>query len=185
MSRPSLGTHLAVEVDRLRRYARSLVRGGSASGDEAEDLVQETLLRGIERSSSWDGTRPVGPWLFTILHNLYVSRIRRSQTRQRALHHIGLIGESTAEAGARDRAEVSETIDALYRLPEEQRQALAMVALDDLSYEEAAARLDIPLGTLMSRLARGREALRLAVDRPGGGQKAGAQKSDSKLHIVR
>ena len=87
MPRLSLSHLLADETDRLRRYARSLVRGR----DEAEDLVQETLLRGIERSSSWDPSRPLGPWLFAILHNLYASGIRRAQSRERALRHVGLL----------------------------------------------------------------------------------------------
>lgn len=169
MPRLSLSHLLADETDRLRRYARSLVRGR----DEAEDLVQETLLRGIERSSSWDSSRPLGPWLFAILHNLYASGIRRAQSRERALRHVGLLEPPRAAPGdPAAQAELSETLNALYDLPEDQRQVLVLVTLDDLSYEEAAARLDIPLGTLMSRLARGREALRQAVDReairPGG-----------------
>jgi RNA polymerase sigma-70 factor, ECF subfamily len=169
MPRLSLSHLLADETDRLRRYARSLVRGR----DEAEDLVQETLLRGIERSSSWDTSRPLGPWLFAILHNLYASGIRRAQSRERALRHVGLLEPPRAAPGdPAAQAELSETLKALYDLPEDQRQVLVLVTLDDLSYEEAAARLDIPLGTLMSRLARGREALRQAVDReairPGG-----------------
>lgn len=169
MPRLSLSHLLADETDRLRRYARSLVRGR----DEAEDLVQETLLRGIERSSSWDSSRPLGPWLFAILHNLYASGIRRAQSRERALRHVGLLEPPRAAPGdPAAQAELSETLKALYDLPEDQRQVLVLVTLDDLSYEEAAARLDIPLGTLMSRLARGREALRQAVDReairPGG-----------------
>lgn len=162
MPRNSLSHLLADETDRLRRYARSLVRGR----DEAEDLVQETLLRGIERSSSWDTSRPLGPWLFAILHNLYASGIRRAQSRERALRHVGLLEPPRSTPGdPAAQAELSETLKALYDLPEEQRQVLVLVTLDDLSYEEAAARLDIPLGTLMSRLARGREALRQAVDR--------------------
>ena len=169
MPRLSLSHLLAYETDRLRRYARSLVRGR----DEAEDLVQETLLRGIERSSSWDPSRPLGPWLFAILHNLYASGMRRAQSRERALRHVGLLEPPRAAPGdPAVQAELSETLKALYGLPEEQRQVLVLVTLDDLSYEEAAARLDIPVGTLMSRLARGREALRQAVDRgdkrPGG-----------------
>jgi RNA polymerase sigma-70 factor, ECF subfamily len=169
MPRLSLSHLLADETDRLRRYARSLVRGR----DEAEDLVQETLLRGIERSSSWDTSRPLGPWLFAILHNLYASGIRRAQSRERALRHVGLLEPPRAAPGdPAAQAELSETLKALYDLPEDQRQVLVLMTLDDLSYEEAAARLDIPLGTLMSRLARGREALRQAVDReairPGG-----------------
>ncbi|EKE73597.1 sigma-70 family RNA polymerase sigma factor [Oceanibaculum indicum] len=170
MPRHSLSHLLATETDRLRRYARSLVRGR----EEAEDLVQETLLRGIERSSSWDPSRPLGPWLFSILHNLYASGMRRAQSRERALRHIGLLLEPPRSAPSTPAAqmELNETLRALYDLPEEQRQVLVLVTIEDLSYEEAAARLDIPLGTLMSRLARGREALRQAVDRdekrPGG-----------------
>src|SRR5690606_39021441 len=113
------------------------------------------------------------PWLFAILHNLYASGIRRAQSRERALRHVGLLEPPRAAPGdPAAQAELSETLKALYDLPEEQRQVLVLVTLDDLSYEEAAARLDIPIGTLMSRLARGREALRQAVDRdamrPGG-----------------
>jgi RNA polymerase sigma factor (sigma-70 family) len=142
----------------LRRYALAL----TGSRYEAEDLVQETLTRAIGAvRGSWRGDNLRG-WLFSIMHNAFVSNVRSRRAAERAL------GENPPEieqpATQLDRLEVRDVLAALARLPEAQRAALVLVALEDFSYREAARVLEVPLGTLMSRLARGREALRRALD---------------------
>jgi RNA polymerase sigma-70 factor (ECF subfamily) len=143
----------------LRRYALAL----TASRYEAEDLVQETLTRAIGAAQgSWRGGNLRG-WLFSIMHNAFISGVRSRHAAERAL------GDGLPEVGQPpsqlDRLEVRDVLAALSRLPEAQRAALVLVALEDFSYREAARVLEVPIGTLMSRLARGREALRRAMDR--------------------
>jgi RNA polymerase sigma-70 factor (ECF subfamily) len=147
-------------IPALRRYARSLLRDRAA----ADDLLQDCLERAITR---WHQRRVDGDartWLFTILHNLAISRLR-----QIARHgqHVGLdeMDESvtarppTQEDGLHHR----EVLRALETLPEEQRSVLLLVSVEDLSYAEAAQVLDIPVGTVMSRLSRAREKLARAM----------------------
>jgi len=145
---------IAAEISRLRRYARALV--GKAS--QADDLVQECLARALSNQSQWrEGASP-RKWLLTILHNVYIDEGRR-QTRRPDATPLDAVPEpvSGEHGGGIDIMEIT---DALGRLPEEQRQALLLVSLEGLSYAETAEVLDIPVGTVMSRVARGRERLR-------------------------
>lgn len=140
----------------LRRYARSLLRDGSA----ADDLVQDCLERVIR---SWHQRREDGDartWAFTILHNLAVNRMR--QAARRGAH----IAIEDVQEGTFARPAVQEgtlrghdLVAAVGTLPEEQRSVLLLVAVEDLSYAETARVLDIPIGTVMSRLSRTRERL--------------------------
>jgi RNA polymerase sigma factor (sigma-70 family) len=141
----------------LRRYARFLTR----CPHRADDLVQECLERAIRSADRLKLDAPVRPWLFRILHNIHVSERRRHQVRA---VYDGLAGEDAIPAPQYDHMELRNVLDALALLPETQREALCLVALEDLSYVEAADVLNIPVGTLMSRLARGREALRLVME---------------------
>jgi RNA polymerase sigma-70 factor, ECF subfamily len=142
------------QIPRLRRYARALTGDRSA----ADDLVQDTLERALSRFHLWRQGSDLRAWLFTIMHNIYVNQIRsRSRQQQEALD------ESASEAlHARepDWTELRAISDALARLPDEQRSVLLLVGLEQFTYEEAARILDIPVGTVMSRLSRGRERLR-------------------------
>ena len=151
---------LAAEIPKLRRYARALV--GSES--EADDLVQDTLERALGRLHLWRDTTSPRRWLFTILHNLHVDHLR-GQARHPALDALD---DTMADPAAQPEDGVTkcEVGAALQRLPLEQRQVVLLVGLEGLSYAETAGVLDIPIGTVMSRLARGREKLRQLLDRP-------------------
>ncbi len=143
---------------RLRRYARALTGDRSA----ADDLVQDTLERALSRAHLWRQGSDMRAWLFTIMHNLYVN-----QTRSRIRHpHETLDGPSADALQSRepDWDELRDIDDALSRLPADQRTVLLLVGLEQFTYEEAAQVLDIPIGTVMSRLSRGRERLRVMLD---------------------
>ncbi|WP_370674705.1 sigma-70 family RNA polymerase sigma factor [Pleomorphomonas sp. PLEO] len=150
-------------VPALRRYARALTR----NTDQADDLVQDCLERAITKQSLWRPIGPLRPWLFKIMINLYRNdrRRQRNSLEQEPLDVLPFEPSSPATQGA--RLALAETAAALQRLPAEQREALLLVALEGMSYAEAASALDIPQGTLMSRIARAREALRTMVDGTG------------------
>src|SRR6201988_763828 len=150
-------------IPSLRRYARTFVRDPGA----ADDLVQDPLERAIIR---WHYRRPDADgrtWLFTILHNLAVNHLRRTARRGREL--------PLDDAGESDVAVPSTQEDALHRddilaavgqLPDDQRSVLLLVSIEDVSYAEAARILDIPIGTVMSRLARARARLLKLLEEP-------------------
>ena len=153
---------IAAEVPRLMRYASALVRDRSL----AEDLVHDCVARALANLASWrDGDNP-RRWLFTILHNLHVDRVR---ARMRAPAHVSLEDGHIGDTGMRigDDTTRREIDSALAALPLEQRQCVLLIGLEGLTYAEAALVLDVPVGTVMSRLCRGREKLRDLLDRDG------------------
>lgn len=153
---------VAAEIPRLRRYARALV-GGNA---EADDLIQDTLERALAKLDQWrDGESP-RKWLFSILHNLHVDGLRRKSRRP---PHVGLdsLGPEQS-APAADGASGRDLDRALQQLSGEQREVVLLVGLEGLTYAETAEVLDSPVGTVMSRLARGRGRLRTLMDYEGG-----------------
>lgn len=142
------------EIPRLRRYARAL----TGSMDSADDLVQETLERALEKWLFWKTERDLRPWLFSIMHNLHVDQ------RRRAKHVDYLANERLPDIPCRpqqlDGLELRDLDRALGQLPVDHREILLLVAIEGLSYKEVAAALGIPLGSVMSRLSRARAALR-------------------------
>jgi RNA polymerase sigma-70 factor (ECF subfamily) len=150
---------LATHIPRLRRYARAL------TGDRhrADDLVQDTLERALNKRSLWQRGTKLDAWLLTIMHNLFVNQIRTQEYRRTealdALHE-----EPAQRATQSDALEVRDLHAALATLPYEQKSVLLLVTLDERSYEETAGILDIPIGTVMSRLSRARERLRHLLD---------------------
>ena len=148
-------------VPALRRYARALTR----SADLADDLVQDCLERAISRRGLFRPSGPIRAWLFTILLNLHRNALRASHRRGETLD-IDTIPEPAIPApqpGHIALAELARTIDTL---PLEQKEALLLVALEGMAYQEAADILEIPIGTLMSRLGRARAALRVLTGTP-------------------
>ncbi len=143
-------------IQSLRRYALVLTR----DRDTAEDLVQETLTKAIARAETWQPGTALRPWLFRILHNTHVSQIRRAQVRAAAAPDLPA---PVAPETQHRQIELQQVLDALDKLPEAQRAPIVLIALEEMSYAEAARSLDVPLGTFMSRLGRGREALRKLV----------------------
>lgn len=145
---------LLAELPRLRRYARALVGERAA----ADDLVQDTLERAWSRVAQWRPGSDLRTWLFAIMHNLRIDQLRRPAVSMTSFEDEML--ELPTRATQTDGIELEELAAALTRLPEEQRAVLLLVALEDMSYAEVAASLGLPLGTVMSRLSRGRERLR-------------------------
>ncbi|HMD63057.1 MAG TPA: sigma-70 family RNA polymerase sigma factor, partial [Stellaceae bacterium] len=144
----------------LRRYARHLTHNAAA----ADDLVQETVFRGIENIHLWRQGTDLRAWLFTILHNLHISDMRR------AVRYSTLVRSTHAELSSGCPPRQIEWLmlrdleRALARLPEEQRSVVVLVGLKGERYETVAARLGIPAGTVRSRLSRGRRRLRELMD---------------------
>jgi RNA polymerase sigma-70 factor (ECF subfamily) len=153
---------LEAEIPRLRRLARMLAGGDRA---EADDLVQETLLRALRSIDGFRGGSSLSTWLASILVNLHRSG-RRRDARRRTLMDGQRPPEEAEPARQEQRVELEETLEALAALPEDQREAIALVALEGVGYAEAAEVLGVKLGTLMSRIARGRKAMRAAMDGP-------------------
>ncbi|MFZ6816390.1 RNA polymerase sigma factor [Undibacterium sp. Rencai35W] len=155
-------------LPRLRRYARALV----ADRVLADDLVQDTLERAWLKRAQWRAGGDIRPWLFGIMHNLYVTQVRQGSLQlidmeQVAEDNRNADGQETVESSTRatqsDRLEMHDLHTALRMLPREQRAVLLLVSLEQMDYKEIALALDIPLGTVMSRLSRGREKLRLLM----------------------
>ncbi|MEL6265766.1 MAG: sigma-70 family RNA polymerase sigma factor [Pseudomonadota bacterium] len=147
------------EIPKLRRFARMLAR----NDPEADDLVQETLLRAIAKFDSFDGRAALGTWLCQILVNLHRSRHRQDARRRELLEERGA-DEDRVAARQEHAVELRQTLDALDRLPGDQREAIVLVAVDGVSYAEAAAILGVKLGTLMSRISRGRATIRAEME---------------------
>ena len=149
-------------IPRLRRYARAL------TGDRgrADDLVQDTLERALVKFHLWQPGSDMRAWLFTIMHNVFVNQVRAN-----AAAAITSLDDEIVPPAVRatqsDRLEVRDLQVALLRVPEEQREVLLLVGLEQMTYEEAAGVLGIPIGTVMSRLSRARERLRALL--AGGG----------------
>jgi len=156
------------QIPRLRRYARALAGDRSA----ADDLVQDTLERGLSRFHLWRQGSDLRAWLFTIMHNIFVN-----QARSRARRYHESIETDPEADGLRapepDWLELRDIASALARLPQEQRTVVLLVGLEQFTYEEAAQVLGVPIGTVMSRLSRARERLRALL---GGDVKAASLK---------
>jgi RNA polymerase sigma factor (sigma-70 family) len=144
---------IIAEIPRLRRYARALV--GSAT--DADDLVQDTLERAWSKRSLWRAGSDMRAWLFGIMHNLRVDGIRRHSPPTTPIdeEHLNVPVAATQS----ERLELRDLAAALAQLPEEQREVLLLVAIEEMSYEEVAKATGIPTGTVMSRLSRGRARL--------------------------
>jgi len=166
---------LMEHVPRLRRYARALIN----NRDLADDLVQDTLERALGRAGMFQPGTDLRAWLFTIMHNVFANQARKASARA---VHVAVDDDSVHEsefAVPSDQTRSLEMRDldyALQRLPMEQREVVLLVGLEEMSYADVALALNIPIGTVMSRLSRGRERLRALM--------AGTQPG-AKLQVVR
>jgi len=150
-------------IPRLRRYARALTGGR----DAADDLVQDTLERAWTKLHLWRSGSDLRAWLFTIMHNVHVNQLR-SRAGAAMLPLDDDVPDAPVRATQSDLLEVRDVQTAVNRLPVEQREVLLLVALEHMSYQETATTLGIPIGTVMSRLARARERLRSILDASAG-----------------
>ncbi len=147
-------------IPRLRRYARALV------GDRylADDLVQDTLERAWNKFYLWRPGSDLRAWLFTIMHNVFVNEARRRRYEvEQLMEEVPAVAVRATES---EQLELGDVDRALRSLPVEQREVVLLVAVEQFSYEEVSGALDIPIGTVMSRLSRARERMRQVL----GGQ---------------
>ncbi len=161
MSQASIVAHIPA----LRRYARAL------TGDvwAADDLVQDTLERACSRWRLWLAGTDLRAWLFTVMHNLFISQVRQDQRRAEIMQPVDI--DDVAHELQAPGAALGITIDlqrCLLRLPMDQRAVLLLVTLEDMSYAEVAKVVGVPIGTVMSRLARARDRMRELMQEPKG-----------------
>ncbi len=147
---------IEAEIPRLRRYARALTRDITT----ADDLVQDCLTRALGKLHLWQQGTDLRAWLFTILHNQYVNQVRRAVREGAAVGLSETEPLLTCAPHQGKRLELRDLDRALAKLPEEQRSVILLVGLEGMRYEEVAEVLDVPIGTVRSRLSRGRDALR-------------------------
>lgn len=152
-----LEQEIHAQVRSLRRYALMLTR----DADAAEDLVQETLVKALAAADRWKPGSDLRVWLFRILHNTHIDEVRKRKTRDAAQAELA---PAIDHPDAARRMELRQVLEALDRLPEAQKRPILLVALEGMSYADAARALNIPLGTFYSRLGRGRAALRRLVE---------------------
>jgi RNA polymerase sigma-70 factor (ECF subfamily) len=150
-------------LPRLRRFARVITRNVA----DADDLVQVAVEKALSRAAQWrPGTR-VDSWMFGIMKNAWIDEIR-ARRRRAQVHAPEEAGFAVGDASAAARDIALSVQAAMERLPDEQRMAIALVLVEGLSYRDAAEALGVPIGTLTSRLARGRAALAAELGDDGG-----------------
>jgi RNA polymerase sigma-70 factor, ECF subfamily len=143
-------------LEPLRRYARALTR----NDNQAEDLVQNALLRAYERQATYQPEASLKNWLFSILHNVFIDECRRRKAEQQHSRDIIDVCLGTEVPGQESHIRLRQIESLFNLLPEDQKSVLYLIAVEGQSYQEAATCLGIPVGTLMSRLGRARSALR-------------------------
>ena len=161
---PAFSDQLIAVLPRLRRFARGLA--GSVS--EADDLVQAACERALARAHQFqEGTR-FDSWMFRIVQTIWIDQLRARDVRREGGEEEGLhVGTDETVRRAEARIALAEVRAVLSGLPAEQRNALLLVTVDGLSYKEAAEIADVPVGTIMSRLARARIALQAKLEAGG------------------
>ena len=154
MSPPDLSAELVTLLPRLRRFARTLTR----NPHDADDLVQLALERALARAHQLQPNAALAGWVFGILRHAWIDELR-ARARSERVFAPEESGQHVGDATHGVQAEMLSVQEAMARLSEEQRLAVALVLVEGLSYKEAAHVMDVPIGTLTSRLARGRDAL--------------------------
>jgi RNA polymerase sigma-70 factor (ECF subfamily) len=149
---------IAAEIPRLRRYAQALRR----NRDDCDDLMQDALLRALEKTHLWQTGTNLSAWLFTILHNQHVNVVRRSARQGHEINAERVDLSSPATQGW--QLELRDVERAIARLSDEYRVTLLLIGRDGMTYEEVAEICRVPIGTVRSRLSRARDALRDMLD---------------------
>ena len=156
-------SELERHIPAMRRFAWSLTR----DQHKADDLVQDALLRAVSRWAQLRNPASARPWLFQILYNTFRAGFRRAKAEDLSISLDSMVQHPVVISDPENRLLLHSALAALARLPEDQRAVLELVAIEGLSYEEVSRVVDIPLGTVMSRLSRARGRLReLMDDRP-------------------
>ena len=167
--RNELNWMIAREIPSLRRYAYTLLRGA----EKQDDLVQDTLERAIRKVDTWRREGSIKSWLYriqyTVFLNKYCGTALRDVAAQDVVDHMAIVPPRQEKA-----AELNNVLAAMNHIPDRNREVLVLVGVEGFSYDEAAVILDIPVGTVRSRLSRGREELRAET------KKAEGQKDDKR-----
>ena len=144
-------------LPRLRRFACALTR----SVDEGDDLAQATCERALDRLHQWQPGTRLDSWMFRIAKSIWIDRVRAQSLRGAPFdpEHLSRVEGEDGRRTMEIRLMLKSTRDAIQRLPEDQRVVLALISIDGLSYKDAAEVLEVPLGTVMSRIARARRSL--------------------------
>ncbi len=153
------GSLVEAQIPRLRRYARALTRDVV----RADDLVQSCLLRAVAKQHLWQPGTDLRAWLFTLLHNQHVNDVRRSVREGSNVSIEDAAPVLTIQPNAIDVLQLRDLEKALGLLAQEQRQVILLVRMEGMTYEDAASLLGVPIGTVRSRLSRGRDQLRILM----------------------
>jgi RNA polymerase sigma-70 factor (ECF subfamily) len=148
------------QLGSLRRYARSLTRDSA----EAEDLVHDALVRAYERRGTFRSGGNLRAWLLSIVHNAFIDGLRSRKSEAVRVEQAGYLVDASMQAPQEHSVRLAQVREAFFKLPDEQRSALHLVAIEGLTYSQAAEASGVPLGTLMSRIGRARAALREMED---------------------
>lgn len=152
---------IARQIPHLRRYAIVLTK----SETQADDLVQDCLERGLRKRHLWHRTGSLRSWLFRMLYRTHIDR-QRSRRREDIPVEAGVVDAAVTQPPEQEHAvELRNITDALDRLPGDQRATVLLVALEGFAYDEVAEIMDVPVGTVRSRLSRGRQTLRELLTR--------------------
>jgi RNA polymerase sigma-70 factor (ECF subfamily) len=153
-------------LPRLRRFALTLTRNAA----DADDLAQSTIERALSRLDTWKEDSRLDSWLFKIMQNHWIDQVRSRRTRgiEDSDFDLSLLAGDDGREITDIRLTLKATLEAVLKLPEDQRAAMLLVVVDGFSYREAADILEIPIGTVMSRLSRARQALEAEVYGAGG-----------------
>lgn len=151
---------LTAQLPALRRYAMVLVGNRTA----ADDLVQDCIERALRQSDKLENVQRIGGWLRSILHNLYIDEIRRLRRQGGSVDLADVENSGAVAAAGRDSGTIMDLERALSGMSLEHRQVLLLIGLEGMNYREVADELSIPVGTVMSRLARARERLRESLE---------------------
>jgi RNA polymerase sigma-70 factor (ECF subfamily) len=144
-------------IPRLRRYARALLGDRYA----ADDLVQDTLERAWNKFHLWRPGSDLRAWLFAIMHNVFVNQVRSKRSEiEKTMEELPVVAVRATQS---DSLEIADVERALRELPDEQREVLLLVAIEEMTYDEVGRALAIPIGTVMSRLSRARERMRRLI----------------------
>ena len=164
MQRKNFSKELALQIPYLRRFARSL------SGDpaSADDLVQDCIERALSKARLFDGERPLRPWLYTILRNIFISGLRRD-SRSAVVKNVDELDENELAKSPEQEDQMTMTLiaKALNSLPPQHREVIVLVGIEELSYRDVAEIIGVPIGTVMSRLSRARNQLQSILEERG------------------
>lgn len=153
------GHHIEPLIPDLKRYARSL----SHNEDDACDLVQDCVERALVKQGLYkDGTN-LRSWMFTLMRNVFISQKRRDAVARRYVQHAMHYSSGISQASQTHRVYLNQTLEAIDNLSATERAAVKMLGIEERSHQEAAARADLPVGTMKSRLSRGRSSLRVTL----------------------